>query len=387
MKKKILFFNYEYPPLGGGAANATAYILAEYAKLPDLEVDLVTSSVDSEFHLEQIGANIRVHKLPIGKNSANLHFQSQVDLLIYMWKAWWFSRKLIQKEKYNLSHSFFTVPCGLISLVHYWLYDLPYVVSLRGSDVPGYSDRFGFVYQWLSPLFGYIWQKAAAVVSNSEGLRELALKTRPQQAIDIIYNGIDVVEFRPETSRRPVDKFILTPGASRVTARKGLNYLIEAVAQLAPQYPQLQLRIMGDGNERENLEALVKQLKLEKSVEFLGRVPHEKVLPYYQEASAFVLPSLNEGMSNAMLEALATGLPLIATDCGGSKELITEGENGLFIRMADAKDIAEKIERLLRDAELVKKMGAHSRARAEELSWKKVAKKYYDVYQKIEQKN
>ena len=65
---RILFFNYEYPPLGGGAANATAYILKEYSKIPDLSIDLITSSIDSEYHLEKIDNNIFIHKLPVGKN-------------------------------------------------------------------------------------------------------------------------------------------------------------------------------------------------------------------------------------------------------------------------------------------------------------------------------
>ena len=84
---RILFLNYEYPPLGGGAGNATAYLLKEFAKIPGLEVDLVTSAIDKKYQLEKIGENIRIHRLPIGKNPKNLHFQSQKDLLIYAWKV------------------------------------------------------------------------------------------------------------------------------------------------------------------------------------------------------------------------------------------------------------------------------------------------------------
>ena len=68
---KVLFFNYEYPPLGAGAANATQCILKEFTEIPKLELDLVTSSIDEEYHLEKIGENICLHKLPIGKNGAN----------------------------------------------------------------------------------------------------------------------------------------------------------------------------------------------------------------------------------------------------------------------------------------------------------------------------
>jgi glycosyltransferase involved in cell wall biosynthesis len=385
---KILFFNYEYPPLGAGAANATQCILKEFANVPDLELDLVTSSIDEKYHLLNVGEKIRIHRLPIGKNAEKLHFQSQKDLLVYSWRAYIFSRKLTKdaqkiKQPYDLTHSFFTVPCGFLSMLLRFEFRLPYIISLRGSDVPYYSDRFVFLYKLITPLIKFIWKRADQVISASEGLRELALKSAPKQVISVIGNGIDIFDFRPDESIRSREQFIITPGASRVTDRKGLNYLIEAVAKLAPKYPKIYLKIMGDGNAREKLEQMVKELKQEKNIEFLGRIPHEIVLPYYQEASLFVFPSLNEGMSNAMLEALATGLPLISTNTGGATELVTDGENGFIIKFKDSQDIAEKIERLILDEALRKKMSLASRARAEKMSWESVAQKYFEVYKQV----
>ena len=380
---KILFFNYEYPPLGGGAANATAYILKEYSKIPDLSVDLITSSIDSEYHLEKIGNNISIHKLPIGKNKNNLHYQSQKELLTYAWKAYFFAKKLIQKNDYDLSHSFFTVPCGFVSFLIKKKYNLPYIISLRGSDVPGYSDRFVFLYKIIKPLVKSIWKKSFAVISNSQGLRELALKTNSKQAVGIIHNGIDITDFVPKPERRPVDRIIITTGASRITDRKGIDYLIRAIKILSSKYPNIHLKAMGDGNAKTNLENLAKELGLEKKVEFIGRISRENTAPYYQEASIFVLPSFNEGMSNAMLEALASGLPLIATNTGGTSELVEEGINGLVIKMKDSQDLADKIEILMKDEDLRKRMGEASRKKAEAMSWEKVAKDYDELYRKI----
>lgn len=380
---KILFFNYEYPPLGGGAANATAYLLKEYSRKPELNVDLVTSSIDSQYHLEKIGDNISIHRLPIGKNKDNLHYQSQKDLLVYSWKAYFFARKLVKKNKYDLSHSFFTVPCGFVSMLLKNKFQIPYIVSLRGSDVPGYSDRFSLIYGFLKPIVKRIWSKSSVVVSNSEGLKELALETNKKQKIGVIYNGIDIQNFKPNPEIRPDDKFIITAGASRITKRKGLDYLIFALSKLIPKYPQIFFRVLGDGNEKENLEKLSKNLGIENNIEFVGRVPRENTSPYYQEASLFVLPSLNEGMSNAMLEALASGLPIVATDTGGTKELVKNGENGFIINMSDADDIAEKIEKLMSDDKLRIKMGENSRKAAENLSWGKVATEYKGLYDKI----
>ena len=379
---RILFLNYEYPPLGGGAANATSYILREFSKIADLEVDLVTSSHDKNFHLEKLGNNIRIHRLPIGKNEKNLHFQSKGDLLAYSRKAFFYSRKLIKKNSYDLSHSFFSVPCGFLSLLFKWQYKIPYIISLRGADVPGYSERFSSIYNILKPVIKIIWKKADFVVSNSEGLKELACKTNPGQKIEVIYNGIDTDQFRPKENQDKTDTFRILC-VSRLTARKGIRYLIKAFSLLKDKYSNIKLEIVGEGDEKNNLENLAKELKLESKVYFSGLINHEKLPEIYQGSQVFVLPSLNEGMSNTMLEALASGLPVIATDTGGTKELISDGENGFIVEMKSSQDIAEKLERLIKDEELRKKMSWVSRKIAEKLNWKKVADAYYDLYKKI----
>ncbi len=379
---RVLFFNYEYPPLGGGAGNATFYLLREFSKIPELKIDLVTSSIDSAYHLETIGERIKIHRLPIGKNRKNFHFQSQRDLLVYAWKAFWFARKLIRKNKYDLSHSFFTVPCGFLSLLFRRQYKIPYIVSLRGADVPGYSERFSLIYVFLKPLIRVIWDRAAHVVSNSRGLRNLALKTNFQQGIDIIYNGIDTKEFGPKNSifataeNKPLEIICV----SRITARKGIKYLIEAVKKLTEEKLNVGLKIIGEGDAKESLKNMTESLKIKNRVEFLGMIEHEKLPKKYQRADVFVLPSLNEGMSNTLLEALSSGLPVVATDTGGTKELVMDGENGFIVRKKNHIDLAEKIEKLAKDGVLREAMGRKSREKAEKMGWDKVAEQYYVIY-------
>lgn len=380
---RVLFFNYEYPPLGGGAGNATDNILREYAKIPGLEVDLVTSSFDNNFHFEKIGRTINIHKLPIGKNSKNWHFQSQRDLLKYSCKAYFYSRKLTAKNKFDLSHSFFTVPCGFLSLLFKWQYGIPYIISLRGADVPGFSGRFSLLYYFLTPIIKIIWKKAEKVVACSTGLKELAQKTNPIQNMEVIPNGINTELFKPDAVRRPGDKFIVTQGGTRLTERKGIKYLIKAIHIISSHYPRIYLKIIGEGDEKESLENQCRELGIDSRVEFLGKIPNQKLPVYYQEASLFILPSLNEGMSNAMLEALASGLPIIATNTGGASELVRESQNGFLIKMKNASDIADKIMIFLKNKDLCRIYGENSRKIAESMSWEKVADKYYEAYKKV----
>lgn len=384
---RILFLNYEYPPLGGGAGNASFYILQEFAKIPGLEVDFITSSTD-KFELEKIGDNIRIHRLDIGKNGKNIHLQSRKDLLTYSWKSYFYARKLIRQlakknSRYDLTHSFFTIPCGFISLLLKWQYRIPYIISLRGSDVPGYSDRFPIIYKFIKPLVRLIWKSSSAVIANSQGLKDLALKTMPGE-IGIIYNGIDIEQFKPQ-KKEPHDKFIII-NTSRLTPRKGIKYLILAAKQLTKRDKKLKIILAGEGNEKRDLEILTEKLGIAESIQFTGSVNHDKISEFYNQADVFVLTSLNEGMSNAMLEALASGLPIITTLTGGAQELVQEGVNGFFIKTKDSKDLAKKMERILSNPELCEKMGEESRKIAEKMSWKNVAEKYFEEYKNINEK-
>ena len=140
---KILMLNYEFPPLGGGAANACFHFLKELTKIKNLKIDLITSSTFS-FKKEKFSSNINIYYLNIGKNKRNLHFQTSKDLFFYSLRAYFFAKKLIKKNNYNLIHAWFGIPSGLIA----FLLKKPYIVSLRGSDVPFYNPRF----YWLDKI-------------------------------------------------------------------------------------------------------------------------------------------------------------------------------------------------------------------------------------------
>jgi glycosyltransferase involved in cell wall biosynthesis len=385
---KVLFLNYEYPPLGGGAGNATQYLLKEYAHIPDLEVHLVTSSADGAYHHFQVGNGaVTVHSVPIGKNSKTLHFQSIFDLLRYSWSGYRFGKKLLSQGDFDAIHAFFSVPCGVQACLLGRQFKIPYIVSLRGADVPGFSERFSLLYAFLRPLIRRVWRRAYAVVAASQGLKKLAHTTNASQKISVIGNGIDITEFAPAKVRE-VDGYIRILCVSRMTPRKGIRYLIQAMQIILRKDAtrKLELWIVGEGDELQSLKRSATDLGVAKNVKFFGRVEHNKLLFYYQLADIFCLPSLNEGMSNALLEALASGLPLVATVTGGTEELVRDGENGFFIKQHSAVDIAEKLEILMRDEASRQRFSQASRERAEAMSWKNVAAEYHHLYQEATKK-
>ncbi|QQR77090.1 MAG: glycosyltransferase family 4 protein [Candidatus Moraniibacteriota bacterium] len=383
---KILIHNYEYPPLGGGAGNATEYMLREFSAFPDMEIVLVTSSVDDVHRTEYPAPNVRIERLPVGKKDGarDLHFQSKANLLEYSWKSWIFSRKLLKRETFDCMHAFFSVPSGFVMRLLSMEFHIPYIVSLRGSDVPGYSERFKNLYLFLRPVTRFIWRNAAQVIANSEGLRTLALLTESSRDILVVRNGVDIKEFFsvPRNYSSDISEPFQVLAIARLTPRKGLRSLLEAMRMLkTSEERKFLLDIAGDGHERESLEAFVVEHNLSDRVRFVGRVPHSEIVPLYHRAHVYVLPSLNEGMSNNVLEALACGLPIITTDTGGTRELVEDGVNGCIIRMRDSQHIAEKIAFLASHPEEAKRYGEESRRRAESLGWSEVAKSYRRAYE------
>ena len=370
---RVLFLNYEYPPLGGGAGYATYYILKEFSKIPDLKVDLVTSSLN-ESKTENISENIAVHYLDIGKKG-NLHFQTNFNLLAYSWKSYFYCKNLIKNEKFDLTLAFFGIPCGYIAMK----LGLPYIVSLRGSDVPFYNERFKWpdklVFRRLSRV---IWRKAQYVIALSNDLIQLARNTTKTQKISVIYNGINIKEFYPDVEKNKQEKSFNILFIGRLIERKGLIYLLEALQQITAEYPQTKLLVAGDGPMKMEYENYVKNNGLSGKVEFLGIVKHDYIAELYRRAHVFVLPSLNEALGNVTQEALASGLPIVTTKTGAA-ELIDD--NGFIIAKKSAKEIAEALRKIIEDENLRKKFSARSRELAENMSWENTAKKYYELFE------
>ena len=351
--------NYEYPPLGGGAANANYYMLKEFAKVRGLKIDLITSSPGNKFEIEDFAPNIRIYKLDVGKK--DIHFWTQEEIMKWLIKAYSLSKKLSKKNKYDYCHCWFGFPSGLVGM----MLDIPYLVALRGSDVPGFNKRFGFQYIFLKPLIKRIWKKADKITANSEDLKKLALRTMDIE-IGVIPSGVDIDEFRPV--KKTFAKKLVSTG--RLIPRKGYKYLIRALSKVKG----FELTLIGGGNHETELMKMAYSMNV--SVSFPGCIDHSKIAKAYQKADIFIMPSLNEGLSNSMLEAMACALPVIVTDTGGASKLVKG--NGIIIEKESVDSIVDALNSL--DAKKVKKMGAKSRSIAEKMSWGAVSKQYLKLY-------
>ncbi len=377
---KILMVNYEFPPIGGGGGQAHQNLLREYAKMEGLEVEVLTSGLGQGLQREEMAENITIYKVGVCKK--DLHYWRKTEVLVWLYKAGREYNKLIQTNRYDLVHAFFGFPTGW--LCYRSRRQLPYFISLRGSDVPGINPRFAMDYKILAPLFRRIWKNASVMVSPSQGLRERARRFLPTAEIQVIPNGVDLEKFHPAVS--PPDSGhikLLTVG--RLSASKRIELLIEVMEILHGKMPNLRLTIAGGGGLGESLKNRVHQKQISEVIQFRGRVANEEMPELYRQHDLYVSATFQEGMSNAFLEAMASGLPIITTECEGTEELIDN--NGIIIRPPTKEAFAEAIGKLVQDKRTMVKMSAAACQRAETFTWKAAAAQYLQSYNSLMKRN
>lgn len=376
---RLLMLNYEFPPIGGGGGQAHSSLLNQFARREDLSVDVLTSAPTPGFAVETFAENVRIHR--VGLHKQDLHFWRKTEVLEWLRRAKAPYRRLLRENTYDLVHAFFGFPSGW--LCYRTAGRLPYLISLRGSDVPGDNVRLQREYKVLGPLvFKPIWKRAAALVACSAGLKARALRFMPTARIEVIPNGVDTNKFHPaekvpSTKREPLK--LLTVG--RLSATKRLDLLIDMVAQLRAEGTEAKLDIIGGGALETQLRQLLDRRQIRDAVTLAGRRQAPEMPEIYRRHDIFVSASSQEGMSNAMLEAMASGLPVVTTRCEGLEELIAD--NGIVVDEAQPVALAGAVRSLAEDPSRLVRMSSAAATRAARFTWASVAEQYLDRYRHI----
>jgi glycosyltransferase involved in cell wall biosynthesis len=370
---RLLFLNYECPPTGGGAGFATLALARELVSRGHT-VDILTARVDDALAQEVVDGvivrRVRTHR-------RNVHEAGMLGALSFVASAALALPRLAAAESYDVVHYYFGMPTGLLSLLPGAHRRIPYVLSLRGSDVPGYERKLDWWHRCLRPLTRRVWGGAHAVVANSEGLCALARRFDPERHVQVIHNGVHPGPPRTfEASGRPLR--VLT--VSRLIERKGIDTLIRAIALLKAR--PIELAVVGDGPRRDRLAALARELGVADRVQFLGFLPQAQVRAESTRAGVFALASHSESCSMALLQAIGSGTPVIATRVGGNPELVMDGDNGLLFEVGDAAGAARALARLQDEPGLCERFGRRNHELAhQKFSWQTVASRYEALFQ------
>jgi phosphatidyl-myo-inositol dimannoside synthase len=377
---RILMLNNEFPPLGGGTGTANRALLQRFAKVPALEIDLITSALGKDKEEEHLAERIRIFKVPV--RNKNLHHSSNRELLSYAARAFPVAWGRQRARRYDLCFAWSAVPAGLVAMALRKFAKLPYLVRVCGPDIPGFEQRYKPLYPILSPIIRAIWHNAAAVVAKSEGESEMIHALDGITAVTLVPNGVDLTAFQPGAQIPDAGPLRLLCVA-RLIERKGQHHLIEAVKRLVNDGIDVTLELVGTGDARPKNETQAKKLGLNGRLKFLGYIPREEIARHYADAHVFVLPSYNEGMSVATLEAMAAGLPIVTTRTPGMAELVEEGVNGFTFPWADVDSLTKHLHQLATDRVLARRMGTASRFRAANFSWERPATLYLKLFENV----
>lgn len=373
---KLLVISHEYPPIGGGGANACYFLTREFARQGN-DVTIITAQFENLLAEEQTEDQINIQRVKCKRN--NKEKSNFYEMFTFLCSAWKLSNRLCRQNHYDKCLVFFGIPSGPVALHLKKKYKLPYIVRFGGGDIPGAQKRFKYVYKVLAPIIRKIWREADALVANSEGLKNRALKFENKYGVEIIENGVDQQFFAPIEKENNAE-IIQILFVSRLIEGKGLQFVIPHMVEINRQVQEkcnctVHLQIVGDGPYREELEKITQVSGAESLVSFEGRKDKEQVKKYDQEADIFILPSLSEGMPNVVLEAMACGLPIVMTSCEGSKELIHD--NGVI---STIEEFPFNLVEICSNKNMREQMGKNSLKLVEQnFQWKSIGKRYLEL--------
>jgi len=380
--KRILMFNHEFPPIGGGGG-WVSYFLGKHFAAAGHDVHLITSQFrDCPRDEEVEGFHVhRVRALRKNRDVCAVH-----EMLTYAISSSLYGLRFAKQFKPDIVQVFFGIPAGGGAYLLRKRHNVPYLVFLGGRDVPRRNPDppyYRWLYLLLKPVIRSIWNNASAVVACSDGLRELAQETAPDVKMSVIPDGLDLSRFKP-SPREPDPESVRILTIGRLIPRKGFQFLIRALPQIVENAAHdFEIEIVGDGPYQKELLKLAADLDVTEHIRFAGAVPYSELPGKYRDADIFILPSLAEGMPLVVLEAMGTGLPIVASRVQGIEELVAEDVNGALFDPGDADGLARCLVKLINAGKRRVEMGKASVERVKPYDWKNIADAYLALYADI----
>jgi len=363
-KLNIQILNYEFPPIGGGAGNGSKFLARELASFGH-DVEIITSAFARlpryTFKRFPSGGTLRIKRLPVLRKEAGRCRPHEMASYIISSFAYLFFQF---RKRPDVMISFHTIPSGVPALFLSILFQVPHITLFRGGDVPGFLPQdLKRLHQLTYPLNWLIVRQAQAALANSKGLQDLAQKAFPFKNVRIIQNGVDSKKFRPLKKKPNGDGVLRILFVGRMTNQKGLDNLLDALINLKRTRPHLKWHatLVGDGPLQETLIEEATAAGLKDQIDFPGWLERSELAKVYRRSDLFVFPSRFEGMSNALLEAMSSGLICLATQVQGNEELIENKKTGLFIPVDDSDALATQLAQIILHQENNQELGSNAR--------------------------
>ena len=258
---------------------------------------------------------------------------------------------------------------------------IPVVVHYHGLNVwKEYVNKHRIRELFYACRRASILKKVQAIVGVSDKVCGIVRERIHHIPVRTVYNGVETQLFYPQMDKENVFTIV---GVGNLIPIKGFRFLIEAFAHLYETDKNIRLKILGEGVERGELEALAKAKGASEAITFLGKVPYEQVASEMRCSHLFVLPSYYEALGCVYLEAMACGIPTIGVKGMGIDEIIVDGENGLLVVPQDITSLCERMQSVIRGEQFAEKLGENGRIRALQYTWKASAETLDKVYKEV----
>lgn len=377
-QRKILIFSTAYYPFIGGAEVAVKELTD---RMKNIQFYLITAKIKRKLLKYERISNVNVYRVGFG---------CKLDKFLLPFFGLFKALVLHKKNNCDIAWSIMASQ-GSIAAAFFKIFSphVKLILTLQEGDEEEHLKRYAFNSDFLykiliRPWHLLVFKKADDVVAISNDLKRRALDNKVKGKIAIVPNGVDFDNFsrdfpeeeldriRDEIMIGKNDKIIIHTG--RLVKKNSLDSVIKALKFLPDNVKFLSL---GIGPDLDALHKLAKDLGIENRIIFWKFISHQEMAAYLKIANVFCRPSLSEGLGSSFLEAMATGVPVIATPVGGIPDFLINNETGWFCKVKNPESIAEKIRYILdeKNVEEVKKVAANAKKMVEEkYGWDRIAK-------------
>lgn len=397
MPKRILIFSLAYYPKHVGGAEVAIKEITDRIDPRDIAFDMVCLRFDSTLPKTETIGNVTVHRIGFSTKNPSMadmkKFPLHLNKLLFQFFAVFKAGNLHKKYHYDGIWAMMAHSCGVPAVIFKIFHPkVPYLLTLQEGDPPEYIQK---KMRPLYPLFKRAFTKADFVQTISTFLANWARRMGYQGPLEVVSNAVNTKHFsqqypqvkldalKKKLGKKDGDIFIIT--TSRLVSKNGIGDVIESLKFLPEHYKFL---ILGIGPLERELKLLTTNYGLRSRVLFLGQIDHQEMPKYLHVSDIFTRPSLSEGMGNVFVEAMAAGLPVIATQEGGIADFLFDPDRnpdkpptGLAVNPRDPESLARQVKRFLEDKKLRDKIVKNARELAfAKYDWNKIAE---DMKEKV----
>ena len=371
--KRVLIFSLTYHPHVGGAELAIEEITGRIDPA-EFHFDVITLRFNRTLPQVEDKGNVTIHRIGFATDAPEISdrsmpFRCKVSKILFPFTSFFKALSLNRRYHYDLIWAMMANQAGFGALFFKLMHShIPFVLELQDGNTLAQVRARQPLLRFVWPLYKKIYLNADMIKVISSSIKDLAREIGYDGPVVIIPNAVDTKKFSgpiPEKAllflkealdKQAGDVFLFT--ASRLVLSRGVEDVIRALSFLSTN---VKFIIAGEGEDREKLRMIARDMGVLERVRFLGHIEHNSLPIYFKVSDIFVRPSVIEGFGSAFVEAFAAGIPVIATPVGGIPDFLQDGVTGLFCEVRNPESIARAAKRYLDNPALVAKVVKNAR--------------------------